>query len=130
MSKIFDELCAIIEAQQQGKEDTDVFMVGEQLKDIGAESDHNAAILAQDLVIDKMGIADAAKALENYAYKNRGKANRFCITPKVADGILRNFYGIEKNENGPAKRESHAPENTNEEISDILGDIFSAEDFL
>lgn len=94
MSKIYDELCAIIEAQQKGKENTDVFMVGEQLKDIGAESDHNAEILVQDLVIDKMGLVGAAGALKAYADKNRGKANCFCITPKVADGILREFYGL------------------------------------
>ena len=37
MSKTFDELCAVIAGQQAGKENTDVFMVGEQLKDIAAE---------------------------------------------------------------------------------------------
>lgn len=92
----YNELIALIESQQIGKENTDVFMVGEQLKEIGAESEHNAEILLQDLQLEEMNIVAAAAQLKAYADKNRGNANSFCISPKVADGILREFYGLDK----------------------------------
>lgn len=95
MSKVYDELNLLIEGQQKGRENTDVFMVGEQLKDIGAESEHNAEILLQDLALPNMGLVAAAAKLKAYADKNRGNSNCVCISPKVADGILRKFYGLE-----------------------------------
>ena len=90
----YEELIKLIEDQQKGKENTDVFMVGEQLKDIGAESEHNAEILLQDISIKSMNLVAAAAKLKDYADKNHGKAKCFCISPKVADGILREFYGL------------------------------------
>lgn len=94
MSKVYEELVALIESQQAGKENTAVFMVGEQLKDIGAESDANAEILLQDLKLPEMNIEKAEAQIKAYADKNKGKANCFCVSPKVADGILREFYGL------------------------------------
>lgn len=96
MSKTYEALLALIESQQKGKENTDVFMVGEQLKDIGSESEHNAEILLQDLQIKTMDIVAGAAKLKDYADKNHKGAKCFCISPKVADGILREFYGLEK----------------------------------
>ncbi len=99
----YEELIKQIEGQQAGKENTDVFMVGEQLKDIGAESEHNAEILLQDLAIKSMDLVAAAAKLKDYADKNCKGAKCFCISPKVADGILREFYGLEeKSEVKPA----------------------------
>lgn len=103
MSKTFDELCAVIAGQQAGKENTDVFMVGEQLKDIGAESEHNAEILLQDITMDSMNLVAAAAQLKDYADKNHGKNKCFCISPKVADGILRKFYGLGEQEKVDSK---------------------------
>ena len=103
MSKTFDELCAVIAGQQAGKENTDVFMVGEQLEDIGAESEHNAEILLQDITMDSMNLVAAAAQLKDYADKNHGKNKRFCISPKVADGILRKFYGLGEQEKVDSK---------------------------
>ena len=94
MSKAYDELLVLIGRQQEDKKNTDVFMVGEQLKDIGAESEHNAEILLQDLEVKGMGLADAAARLKKYADDHKGSAKCFCISPKVADGILREFYGL------------------------------------
>ena len=71
MSKTHDALVALIESQQKGKENTDVFMVGEQLKDIGSESEHNAEILLQDLQIKTMDLVAGAAKLKDYADKNR-----------------------------------------------------------
>ena len=102
MSK-YDELAALIESQQKGKEDTDVFMVGEQLKDIGAESEHNAEILLQDVAMKEMNLVAAAAKLKDYADKNRKGAKCFCIASIVADGILRGFYGIEARGGGQSR---------------------------
>ena len=93
MSK-YDELIKLIESQQTGKENTAVWMVGEQLKEIAAESEHNAELLLQDLKIPAMNLQKAESKIKAYSDKNKGKANCFCVSPKVADGILREFYGL------------------------------------
>ena len=84
-----------IEAQQAKLKDTEpAWMVGEQLKEIAAREPGAVEILLQDLEVDGMGLADAAGALKAYADKHRGRANCYCITPKVAEEILRKFYGL------------------------------------
>jgi len=89
-----EELTRIITEQQSGKENTPVFMIGEQLKEM---AEGNAAItdlLVKDLQTDGMKLADAAKELQSYSDKNRKGAKVFCISPKVAEEILRKFYGL------------------------------------
>lgn len=87
-------LIALIEEQQKGHENEPLYMVGEQLKDIAERESASAEILEKDLSVGGMGLADAAAALKDYADKNHGKAKCFCITPIVAEGILRKFYGL------------------------------------
>lgn len=98
MSKIYDELVALIESQQKGKENTDVFMVGEQLKYMVRGNDHNAEILLQDIAMKEMNLVAAAAKLKDYADKNRKGAKCFCIAPIVAYGILCEFYGLQRKE--------------------------------
>jgi len=117
MGKFYDDLVSLIEKQQAGKENTDVFMVGEQLKDIGSESEHNAEILLQDLAIDKMNLVAAAAKLKDYADKNRRNTKCFCISPKVADGILRDFYGLSAKDEGA---KVNAPKNSFVDLEDFL----------
>ena len=83
-----------IEAQQKGKENTATWMVGEQLKDICRGDSHCANIVEEDLNSETMSLEKAAGALQKYANENHGKARCFCITPKVADQIIRKFYGL------------------------------------
>lgn len=90
MSKVIE----IIERQQKGKENTPVFMVGEQLKEIALREPKSAELLEKDLETSGMGIADAEKELKKYANANKGKANCFCVSPIVAERILREFYGL------------------------------------
>ena len=87
-------LFKIIEEQQAGHESEPLYMVGEQLKEIAAREPGAVEILLQDLEVDGMGLADAAGALKAYADKHRGRSNCYCITPKVAEEILRKFYGL------------------------------------
>lgn len=84
-----------IEAQQAKLKGTEpAWMVGEQLKDICRTDPHCADIVAEDLESEAMSLEKAAAALKKYSDENRGKARCFCITPKVADQILRKFYGL------------------------------------
>ena len=89
-----ERLIKIITEQQAGHENEPLFMIGEQLKDIAEREPICRNILAQDLEHDGMKLADAAKQLKDYSDKHRGKSNCFCITPKVAEDILRKFYGL------------------------------------
>ena len=102
MGKLYE----IIAAQQKGHENEPIFMIGEQLKDIARNDPKAAELLEHDLETPGMGLADAAKKLKEYSDKNRGKATCFCITPNVAEKILREFYGL-----GPAPT-SEAPKPT------------------
>lgn len=94
-----------ITEQQNGlsEEDT-VFGVGEQLKDICRESAEIAELVFQDLENPEMSIQKAeakihAKADELHK-QNKGK--QICITPHVADKILRDFYGLPSKGEAPA----------------------------
>ena len=99
-----EKLLKLIAEQQTGKEGTPEWAIGEQLKDIAAESEFNAELLEHDLETGGMKLSDAAAALKKYADEHHGKAREFCIIPSVADGILREFYGIPKADERPAPR--------------------------
>lgn len=84
----------MIEAQQAKLSDTEpAWMVGEQLKDICRADESLAAIIAEDLTSEAMSLTKAAAELKKYADKNK-TGRCFCITPKVAEDILRKFYGL------------------------------------
>ena len=92
-----------IEAQQAKLKETEpAWMVGEQLKDICHSDLHCADIVAEDLESEAMSLEKAAAALKKYSDDNHGKARCFCITPKVADQILRKFYGLPEASAEPA----------------------------
>ena len=88
---MLQELIEAIEKQQKGKENTAVFFVGEQLKDICRQDEHAAEIVLQDLDVKEMSIAECEKKIAAYARKNGG-----CTPPPAAEKIIREFYGIKK----------------------------------
>lgn len=90
----FEKLVEIITAQQKGYENTDVFGIGEQLKDMAEGNEKITDLLINDLTTDGMKLTDAAKMFKKHADSIKGKQNMVCITPKVADGLLRKFYGL------------------------------------
>lgn len=101
----------IIEKQRAGKEGLPEWVVGEQLLDIASESELNRELIERDLEVEGMSLSDAAKKIKEYADKNRGKASSFAVSGKVADGILREFYGIgERNAADAAPTESSPKE--------------------
>lgn len=102
--KQIDDAIKKIEAQQQGKEKTAVWYVGEQLKDICRESSHNAEIVGIDLNNPEMSIEKCERKIEEYARKHKN-GSCGCCPPNVADRIIREFYGIPTvEESAPAKQ--------------------------
>lgn len=91
-----------IEAQQKGKEETAAWYVGEQLKDICCESEHIADIVCTDLDNPDMSIENCEEKIAAYASQHK-KGNCGCCPPKVADGIIRKFYGIPAPGEAPTK---------------------------
>ena len=102
----------MIEAQQKGKEDTTVFMVGEQLKDICRADPACAAIMAEDLQQKEMRIDACEKKIKEYAdkVKKEKKLQAVGISHKKAEEIIRQFYGLPgvTNEEEPAAVPFHA----------------------
>lgn len=88
-----EKLRELIEAQRKGKEDSPVWMVGEQLLDIAAGEPDSLELLKQDLTVPEMSLENAEKQIKAWADKHK-KGNCCCVSPKVADGILREFYGL------------------------------------
>lgn len=88
------ELKAMIKAQQKGHNEDDVFMVGEQLKDIAEREPSCIDILKRDLQVTGMGLKGAAAALKAYSDKNHKGRTCFIISPARAETILREFYGL------------------------------------
>ena len=104
-----------IEVQQKGREGTAPWMVGEQLKDMLRAEPWLEDLLDKDLDVKDMSLAAAERKIKAYAdgHKSGGFA---CVTPAVADGILREFYGLPKRGERP---EEGKP-----------GKIINLEDFL
>lgn len=103
MSKLYD----LIAEQQRGHETEPRFMIGEQLKEIAEREPLSAELLERDLEIEEMNLEAAEKHFQEYADRNHGKAKAFCITPKVAEQLLREFYGLPiPEENAPEKKEA------------------------
>lgn len=85
-----------IEAQQKGRENTDVWVVGEQLKDICRRDSSCAIIVAEDLENKSMSIDAAAKKVKEFADElhRKQKSNCICVPPDAAERIIREFYGL------------------------------------
>lgn len=88
------KLETLIADQQRGHEGKPRYMIGEQLKEIAARSAFISDLLEHDLEVPEMSLEAAERKLQEYADKNHGSARSFCITPDVAEKILREFYHL------------------------------------
>lgn len=85
---------------QQPKERTPVWMVGEQLKDMLRVESHLAEIVAQDLDVKEMSLAECEKKIKKFADKH--KTGGFsCVIPSEAEQIIRKFYGLPEKGSNP-----------------------------
>ena len=88
------KLETLITEQQKGKKGKPAWMIGEQLKEIAAREPVSAELLERDLQIPEMTLDKAADKLKDYADENHQRERVFCVTPDVAEKILREFYGL------------------------------------
>lgn len=95
--KMKEELKRLIEEQQEGHEGDARYMLGEQLKDIAAREPLSAELLLRDLTVPEMSLAALEKKLQELADRKRERGknkNVVCVTPKEADTLIRDFYGL------------------------------------
>ena len=104
-----EKLRELIEKQREGKESSPVYMVGEQLLDIAGKEPTALELLRQDLENPEMSLEKAEAKIKAYSDKNRKGASSFCVSPRVAEGILRKFYGLPEPEEASAKKAAQPP---------------------
>lgn len=94
----------LIEAQQQGKENTPEWMIGQQLKDICRREPESAKLVEQDLMgaLTLEGCAKKLKAKADELHKAQ-KGNCVCITPDVAEAVIREYFGLPAQGKEPEK---------------------------
>ncbi len=95
MENKFEELLRKV-SEQQGKEFTDIFMVGEQIKDICRNNEKATELVVSDLDVPEMSLERCAEEIKKEADRlhSEKKGSCICIPPNVAEGIIRKFYGI------------------------------------
>ena len=109
-----------IDKQQEGCQGTPEFYVGQQLKEICYADPHCAEIVSQDLDSESMSLVKAAQKIKDYADEQhrKNKGSFVCVPPDVAEGILREFYGLP----AAAPEEKHQKA---EEPAPTIPDLFS-----
>ena len=109
-----------IAKQQEGRQGTPEFGVGQQLKEICYADSHCAEIVSQDLDSESMSLEKAAQKIKAYAdEQNRKEKKGFvCVPLDVAEGIIREFYGLPA-----AAPEEKAP--PVEDPAPVVPDLFS-----
>lgn len=94
-----------IEQLQKGKENTPAWMVGEQLKDICRREPRCEQIVLEDLASPNMSLEKCEKKIKEWADSQKNGKNCVCVPPQVAEGIIREFYGL-----GNAPQQNEQPE--------------------
>lgn len=91
---MLEKTIAKIEAQQKELDEfSPVYQVGEQLKDILRDDPAQAGIVFEDLENPDMSIAKAERKIKEFADKHK-KGGASCVPPRIADKIIREFYGL------------------------------------
>lgn len=86
---------------QQPQERTQVWMVGEHLKDILRAEPHLAEVVAQDLDVKEMSLIACEKKIKEFADKHR-TGNFSGVISLEAERIIREFYGLPEKGAEPA----------------------------
>lgn len=110
-----------IRAQQEKcGETTPEYMVGEQLIEIMQQTRGAEELLDADLDNQDMSLQKAAGKIKAWADAHRSGKNCVCVPPKVADGILREFYGLPGAEAAPEPAPAPTAEPTASGVIDLL----------
>jgi len=104
-----------IEAQQKGMEYTDVWTVGAQLKEILQADPSLQELVDKDLDMPDMSLENCAKKIKAWADEQhrKVKGNCVCVPPHVAEGIIREFYGL------PERGEQPKPDVPEPDVLDL-----------
>lgn len=118
MTGIVEACINLITKDQQGKENTDAYMVGQQMKDI-CQDPECAKLVAADLEDPKMGLTFCAAKIKAWADEQhrQNKGNCVCVPPDVAESIIREFYGL------PGKATQEEPEAA-ATLDDLWNEVF------
>lgn len=123
---VFDKIAA----QQKGRENTAPWMVGEQLKEICRREPLAAELVDKDLDVKEMSLVECEKKIKAYADSHK-KGSCAVVPPNVAEGIIREFYGIPKTTDTSSALRAPSPRGEGDE--DRAGstiDIIDFSDFL
>lgn len=110
-----------IEQLQKGKENTAPWMVGEQLKDICRREPRCEQIVLEDLENPDMSLEKCEKEIKAWADKQKRTGNCVCVPPNVAEGIIREFYGLGKAEEG--QKQQAEQKGAMLSLEDLWGDL-------
>ena len=91
----------------QPKDESTVWMVGEQLKDILRASPELSQIVLDDFSAQKAPLIDCEKKIADYAKAHR-HGNSGCCTPKAAEKIIREYFGFPASGAAPAPKAESA----------------------
>lgn len=83
----------LITTQQGADQNSPVYWVGEQLKDIVQSTPGAAELVAADLGMEGKTVADCEKQIKAYADAHKS-GSCAVVPPPVADKIIREFYGL------------------------------------
>lgn len=110
-----------IAAAQVGLENTDAYMVGQQLKDICRDPEC-ARLVAADLENPAMGLKHCAAKIKEWAdaQRKKTKASCVCVPPDVAEGIIREFYGLP----GKAAKAEPVVADSGASLDDLWDEVF------
>lgn len=118
MLKIENAL-TMINAQQKGTSQcSDIWMVGEQLKEICGKEPESAQRVAEDLEGGALTLKGCAGKIREKADEEHKKSrgNCVCIPPQVAEGIIRKYFGLPAGE----KKKEIQPEIGVLDLADFL----------
>lgn len=94
---------------QKGKENTAPGMVGEQLKDICRREPQLESIVLEDLENPDMSLEKCEQQIKAWADKQKRTGNCVCVAPNVAEGIIREFYGLPETTGEHGQGDAGAP---------------------
>ena len=90
---VFDELKEKKEGQRKGHDEDAVYYCGEHILDICRGNEAFAEIVLTDLDNAEMTVEKCEREIKKYADKHK-KGNCAVVPPKVAEDIIRKFYGL------------------------------------
>ena len=110
---------------QQARVDkwSSVYSVAEQLKDICRHEPESAALIARDLDVKGMGIADAEKKIRELADQHapKGRNGGVGISLFEAEKVLRKFFGLPERKDGAEAAQNADEDEVHFDLSALMG---------